>query len=527
MTQLRRLTLLALCSLGLHCGGRNQALEQPLALLEEPVALDDQLVFVDTQGHRAFMLKVTGARPEDAAREVELPHEPSVAVRRNHTNEALVLCLGQRASSEAAEDATLTALESNGTLRRYVLKSRFDTLVQSDDGQYAFLFKSDIATRLLENPNEVAIVDLNQDPAKKNNTAVHLRNLRSFGDSPLSVTFSPTMRILDEDRRLAVVLSKTNVTLIDLAHLDRLETTVQLSDPGGQAVAPTQVMFSPDTPELYVRGSSSNDVFVFNLSARPGDDPTADGQAHNDFRPSIDQLGVGGRPSDMALYGSGSGARLLVLAADTQEASVVDASTSQVTSVSLPNSASKLLLFDATSPHDSQIATRALLYQPNASALMFLDLADLETRGSRNLEQLALERPIVKVIPMLEEHLALVIHDTGGVSLVDLAGRTVSPIRSTAPLQDALFDAARHRLWVGPSGQDRLGWLDLETGATHELPLDTDIQRVVPMFGKERVAVVHDSSVGYVTVLNATDPKRETATSLRGFLIAGLLERDP
>jgi hypothetical protein len=523
------LALLALCSLGFGCGSRNKDLEKPIGLLDPPVAIGDQLVLVDKDNHQALMLSVSGAQLEAATTRVDLPREPRLAVRRNGTDneEALILCKGQRASAkDMAEPAELAVLTAKGTLRHYILGNPFDTLVQSDDGQYAFLFKSTSAETLLDNPNEIAIVDLSKDPKTQKMDAVRSRTLRSFGDSPLAVIFSPMMHIVNQDRRLAVVLSKTNVTLIDLFNLDRQETTVQLSEPGGQAVEPTQVMFSSDTSEIYVRGASSSDVFVFSLVPRDAGGSTDDtGEPHNDFKPSIDQLGVGGRPSDMTLYQADTGGRLLVLSADTQQASVVDASTSQVTSVKLPEAASRILLFKATSPHDAQTAERALLYQPMASSLTFLDLADLEQRGTRNLEQLALEHPIAKLIPLLQEQRVLIIHDSGGVSLIDLAGRTVSPIRSTAPLQDALFDADLHRLWVGPSGLDRVGWLDLLNGSTHEVLLDANIQTVVPMFKQKHVVILHDSTVGYATVLDAMSPSRETAKSVRGFLIADLLNR--
>jgi hypothetical protein len=533
MTQLTSRTWIAialgLCVLGAACGGRNHEFEQPLSLLDTPLALDDQLVLVDTAGHRAFMLGVTGTHPDATPREVPLPRAPSAIFRRNGENEALILCAGQRASSsEDAEPAVLVALTSSGKTRNYTLGNPFETLIQSEDGHYAILLKSGGAARLLENPNEVAILDLTKDPAKDKAGAIKLRTLRSFGDSPLAVVFSPNMTILGTERRLAVVLSAANVTLIDLSHLDRQETTVQLSAAGGQPVAPTQVVFNGQNAEIYVRGAGSSDVFVFTLTERPGGiQSPGEKEPHNDFRPSIDQLGVGGRPSDMALYGSDANARLLVLASDTQRAALVDVATSQVTNVQLPTAATQVLLFEAASPRDDQPAERALLYEPNASSLTFLDLADLEQRGTRNLEQVSLDRPIAKLIPILQEHQVLIIHDSGGVSLVDLVGRTVSPIKTppNVKLQDALFDEQRHKLWVGPSGQPFVGLLDLQTGDTPEVLLDSDVQALVPLFSRGKVVAVHQSAIGYLTVLDAASPKRETAKSVRGFLVAGLLDR--
>ena len=132
-------------------------------------------------------------------------------------------------------------------------------------------------------------------------------------------------------------------------------------------------------------------------------------------------------------------------------------------------------------------------------------------------------RPLVKLIPMLEQHSALIIHAQGGVSLLDLEERTISPITSNMPLADAAFDPANGRLWVGPPNQSFVAYLDLATGDTPEILLDANVQSLVPMFGVGRVVAFHDSAVGYLTVVDAAEPARESARSLRGFLLADVL----
>lgn len=518
----RPLCLIAvLCALG--CGGRDDDLEHRIEWLDAKLALEDRLLLIDKASPRAFLIDVGEVPLSDDPLIAKLPHDPRFAWKRNGHEEALVLCMGRRASTtQDAEPASLAVVESGGSVRTYELGANpFDSLSQSEDGRFALLFKKGSAERLLDNPNEIAVVDLEEPPSGE--TAVTLRTLRSFGDSPVAVSFSPPMRIVDETRRLAVVLSETNVTLIDLNHLDRVETTVQLSSEDGGEIEPTQVLFNPDAPEIYVRGSSSDDVFVFNLGERPDAGADEDDLAHNDFRPFIDQLGVGGRPTDMALYSTDAGARLLVLASETQ-AAVVEASSSQVTSVALPQAADRSLVFSATSPRDREIAQRALLYRVGSSAIMFLDLEDLEARGNRNLEVLSLDNPIARIIPMLEEQRLLILHDGPSVSLLDLAGRTISPITSNTRLDNALFDAERDAFWVGPSGQPYVGLLHLSTGDTPEVLLDTNVAGLVPMFDAGYVVVLHDSAVGHLTVLDANEPTRENARSVRGFVIADLLE---
>ena len=512
------------------CGDRQDDINTPRQLMD-PLGLESTLVLVDQQEPAALLYDVALEPLPSVATRVPLPHGPMMLVRREGKDEALVLCSGRRADVKHDEEpAALVALGGNGKERTYELGNPFGALIQSSDGRYAFLLKGEQSGRLLDNPNEVAIVDLDKGP--KDDGAITLRTLRSFGDSPRGVIFSPEMAIAGEVRRLAVVLSDTNVTLLDLDHLDRRETTVQLTSEASASVVPSQIAFNPDAPEIYVRAEGSSDVYVFNLSPRAEGEANEDDEPRNDFRPFIDQLGVAGAPTDMALYTtSDAGNRLLVLSGGAPQtgfqssATVVDAATSNVTAVALPSPASHALTFTATSPRDQTLRPRALLYSPGGTELLFLDLEDLEERGSRNLEALNLPQPVRELVPMLEEGRVLVLHDDQRVSLVDLAGRTLSPITTSVELEDALFDHVRRRLWVGPEGQRFVGWLELDTGDTRETLLDASIEHVVPLLDSGHLVVLHPRRLGHLTVLDADKPTREAARSVRGFLAAGLLDR--
>ncbi|MGD8861334.1 MAG: hypothetical protein PVI30_15100 [Myxococcales bacterium] len=526
MTTTRTFTLALFTWLALSlgaCGDRNPRASEHLDLRAVPVALGEGLLFVDEGHDRGFLLEADGGA---RAAEIPLPHDPRNTFQRLGVDEALALSFGRRATQEEEpEPAALTAVQPDGTTRTYELGNPFDTVRQSPDGRYALLFKSGRTERLLDNPNEIAIVDLEADP--EDDDAVTLRTLRSFGDSPVNVFFSPPMPIVGEMRRLAVIVSMTNVTLLDLDHLDRRETTVRLSSPGSTPVQPAQVVFSEEEPVLYVRGDRSDDIFVFNLSERvDGVDDADEGEdPRNDFRPFINQLGVGNGPTDMTIYETDDGPRLLVLAPSSQQVALVEAGTSQVTTIPLGANASRVLLFEGPAPGDDQVRRRALLYHHGNTVVTFLDLEDAEQRGTRNLEELALEQGISALIDMGDENQVLALHGTEGVSLIDLAQRTVSPISANVVLQDAIFDAERGRLWVGPSGQPWVGLLDLDTGKTDEVLLDAPIRHLVPVFAAGRMAAVHDSDIGHVTWLDADDPRRETARAVEGFVLEDLLDQ--
>lgn len=524
---LRTLALTCAVTAAVGCGDQSDTIYQGFEFPEGPVALDDTLVFVDTANHQALLLDASAKQPTAEVLRAALPYGAGHAERRNgNHDEALVLCAGRRSTRDAQEEpAALSVISGTGKLRSYELgNTPFDSIVQSDDGAYAVLFRKEIEDgRVLSNSNQLAIVNLEAKPGKD---AVLHRTPASFGHRPTSAVFSPLVRINEEDRRLLVVLSDAEVTLIDLDHPDRRETVVQLSGASGRSIAPAQVLWAADgAPIMYVRGAASDDVFMFRLEYRV---PAGD---QNDFRPSINQLGGGSGPSDMVLFtddpdGDGKGdARLLVVSRGIRSAIVIDPNSSKASIAPLTAAAERVLLYTAASPKDTVVRTRAFIYAVGSDAVSFVDLEDIAERKARNVETLTLGSKITHVLPLLEDNRVVLLHADQGVSVLDLAQRTAVPISSSVTLDDALFDGVRERLWVAPNGSDRIGMLDLNTGATDELLLDTSIERLVPMFNAGRVVAVHRSSVGHVTFIDAKAPSRDTARSVRGFLLSDVLDR--
>ncbi len=537
-------TILVTSLLLAACGDGSTSFNQGMTFPLKPVGLKSSLLFVDTTGHRGFLLDASASKKQALAadaKRVELPYGPTGAERRNgDSDEALVLCAGRLSSADAhAESAALTVVTHDAKLRTYDLGTTpFDTLVQSDDGLYAVVFRAKPDSgRLLNNANELVVVNLDAEPGT-DGARTH-KTPRSFGHTPTSAVFSPStqlMHINGEDRRLLVVLSASEVTLIDLNHLDRRETVVQLGAAQSSTVNPEQVLFGTDEPTLYIRGSASDDIFMFRL------EPHTNDTLGNDFQPSINQLGGGSGPRDMALFAVPQAAgsppsppspRLLVVSRGNAQALVVDPSSSKATAIQLPGAADHILLFTTnTSPTDDTQQPHAFLYGDSNSTVFFLDLADIEARKDRNLEPLTLVHSIGKVILLTDENKLALLHpspDTG-VSLLDLQKRTIEPISSNATLVDASFDVDAKRLWVAPANQNRVDTLDLAdgptNGATNDVLLDREIESVVPLFAAGRFAVIHPSGIGDVTFIDSAKPSRDnTAISVRGFLIANALDR--
>lgn len=493
-----------------------------------PVPVGSSLLYVDVAHHRA--VRVDLASPDAPATSTPVGHGAVLAVAREGTvmgaarDEALVLSRGLRGEPGVAPEAgALTAIPGSGAPRRYELGSPFNALSQTPDGRFAFAyFTTDRqADRLLFNPNEVAVVDLDAPAGARNPVR---RTVRSFGGIPNGVVFSPPMRIQGETRTLALVLSDAYVSIVDMAHLDRSEITVRLTLPeDARAIRPEQALFDVEGATIYLRARSSDDLYVLRLNP-----VTADGPTGNDFRPTLNQLAAGRAPADMALFGAADARRLLVVSPGSSDARVIDSLANTTVTIPLEAPADRILVFDGAAPRDATVRTRALLYAATGTgrAVSFVELDDIESRRGQNVETVQVGRQVVSALPLPERGVVMLGHPSSGamgqLSLLDLAHRTVSPIFAEVALEGTQFDRDRAALWVAPQGNPRVGYIDLQTFRPGEVRLDAPVSQVLPL--RNGVAAVHASAAGWVTLLDATSPRRDGARSWQGFLLTGLFD---
>ena len=503
----------ALCLGG--CDEASSPLNERLDLLA-PHAINDHVVFIDKKGAQAFVVNVTDAELNTSPSRVALPQGVRSATSRNgHSDQLLILAAGAGATSESPERAALTVLDSSGIAESYEFDSTFNVLSQSSDGRFVILSYSENATSesMLFNPLEIAIIDLDVPFAEGTNP--RLRTLRSFGDSPKKVIFSPEMTITGETRRLAVVLFDRDVALLDLGDTTLPDITVPVSE--SRSLGLSQVEFDTVEGQIYLRGDSSDDIYVLSLVV-------PDASRVNAFQPSRTQLDGGSNPEDIALYRTGDD-ESRVISVSSFTATIIDAGTSRTYPIGLDSAASRVLLFNGESPFDANLEERALFYKPGSQSLSFLDLDDAEERGHRNLQTLTgLQGSYSKLIP-LADNTALLIHTGTGLSLLDMDERTVTPIGSSQSLGDATFDAAHQTLWLAPQGSNTIGFLDLTNSHPGEVALDDTIDNfvMVPSETAPKLVLTHDTNLGYMTILNASDPG-SSPSALRGYFLDGVLQ---
>jgi hypothetical protein len=206
---------------------------------------------------------------------------------------------------------------------------------------------------------------------------------------------------------------------------------------------------------------------------------------------------------------------------------VIDPATSKTQPVTLAAPASRVLIFKGTSPRNGNEQLHALLYSTSETSMTFFDLEATDDAPSDSVEVVTAEQPVQVLIPLVDdEQKSVVLLQEKLVTVLDLQTRTLTPFSTSTRLTDAVFDPFRKKLWVGPSGAPYIQSLELTTGRTgDELRLDAPITTLLPMFQRDRLLVLHGESLGYLTMVDAEQPDREHALSLRGFFVNQLFDR--
>ncbi len=503
----------------------------PISLLGQPLAIDASLLLVDAEFDRAFLLDLSEDDLAASKMVVDLPANPfRVELRNGRAKEALILSAGRRG---VAQGTALSALRVNGKIRTYQVSTPFDSLVQTEDGRYAVLYYGLDSDRLLSSLNEIAIVDLQAEVDER--AAVVRRSVETPGGPPTGLEVSPPLALGSDEKFLAVLLSDSHVTLVDLDDLDRNETVIRLSSgEGNAAVRPEQVAFYAEAGAVYVRAANSDDVFAIRIEK--------DG---NDFVTAIEQLTAGTAPSEIAVYGEGDSARLLVVSESDQQVHIVDisrptegsdgsgdaaAGVAGIVHIDLQWAADRLLIYDSEAPEESDVDTQqhALLYRQGGQTVTFLDLLDAETAEERNLETVRIGDPIASLELLQDQNLVLIVQESSRIRVLDLQERKiVTTVHVQGSLYNSVFSADLPRLWIAPPGQYFAGCVNLQSGDTEEVLLDRSLDGFLVAPEPKLAVAIHelagDEEEGTVdsiaiTVLDALDPDRDEAVTFDGFL---------
>ena len=320
-------TWLLVGSFALACGGRPEAWDKPFEQ-GAVVGLQTSVAVVDPNLDRVIMLE---SPTHLGLRTTVLPVGKDVvaAVPSPKNDRLLVLSKGVQPRLHKGDEApSLTVINTvprPELAQTYELDDPFGGLYLDPEGRWAIVYAGE---GIVQNPNEILIVDL-ENPASD----VVVKSIQSFGGRPVGFTFTSELAIADTDpRRILVVHTGQDFTLIDLADLDAPEITVQTPTTAqGLPSTPKQVVFHDavdgSDPQIAVSFTNNPDVFLIRIV--PNDRAIA-------FYPEVNSIEVGGTPSSIEFVETDDGLRLAALVPSAQHAALVDPTTTAVDLVPMP-----------------------------------------------------------------------------------------------------------------------------------------------------------------------------------------------
>ena len=523
----RVLPLVSLLALG--CGDEGRWSPATSTPAEPPLALTDGLLYTPADAPNdadVLTLDLTGTRPR-ALRHVLA--SPTVARAQAAVGSSVVLLTAGRAAYDEdgkrhpTEPSQVVVLDRLARRAERTLSGRYAALALSDDARFA-VAHAPTGSLVLQNAIEVVDLEAPERPPA-------VVNLELDGRAPSSFVFSPKASFA---RRVMVIPFAGTVMLLDLEHPEHGAISVPLTTTAeARALAPQRVLFAGD--QIFVQSSGGSEVLVLELL-------TAADTRHG-FRVVPSLLTASSALRDVALIGGGDQRRLVALSNDVLLFDPRRGSTAPIAAGAAGFSG--VLTFEGRSPFDTLSAPRALLFAPGSSRVGFVELGGGDGWTGRTIETIELGEPLLGVLPLVHHKLALGLHAGARLSVIELEERTVDPYRLDAPLRSWLLDedATRARVWVA-STAGKLGRIDLRARVTLEVPVmlaspptGRPDPRLINAYGRaddgtlllvpgtpRRVALLHPSEVGRVTLLDAETPTRETALELAGFFLAGLFD---
>ncbi len=529
------------------CGDRPDEYDEPIAKVAA-LGLEDRVAVIDDGAHRVMLLAPRAGQELDRT-SVKVGKGIVRAEVSRDGRRLFVLSAGDVPRRKPEDEGpSLAVIENGAVVRKLALDAPRSGIAVDPLGRYAALFKAPAAAAVVtsdgrsaqltpvsqvgfvENPNQIEIVDLEAPPE----AAIVSRTLRSFGGSPQRVTFTSPLTLPGGPRRLLVVETDQDVTLLDLDNVrqrpERPEITVRpTTGATTQVLAPTGIVVDDGDParsddaRIAVRFASSPSVLVLTLVPTAAGTEPAPGTTLNDFTTSPNLTDVGGPAGDLAFVRTEAGLRLAAVVPSTASAVLVDPATSTTTTVAMPGGYGRLSLITNVIGGGEGTDT-ALLYGGGTNAgVAFWSLGRATGQPYRSVEAVTVPVPITEVLdvpPPRQALKVLVSQNATQFFVLNLATRTVSPLTTTAaPTLHVAPDG--QRLWAYQRQSSNLAQVALENLRPLSLPLDRRIDAVFDVradAGRALVALDLRSATS-LTLLDALAPDTATSRSYYGLLL--------
>ncbi|MBX3185629.1 MAG: hypothetical protein KF819_01385 [Labilithrix sp.] len=539
MTRSSLFVLLAALSCGVACGDRPDVFDEPVRAVQA-FGLVDRVAVIDDGAERVVLLTPRADRGLDRG-SVSVGKGVIRAQASADGKRLFVLSTGDVTRKKGDDQKPSLTVIEDGVGKRYPLESPQSGLSIDPRGRWVALFTQPPSAggpaqaSFVGNPNEIVLVDLEEPNAER---AVTARTIRSFGARPQRVTFTDPLLLPEGPRRLLVVETDQDLTLLDLDNVrsipQRPEITVRLTS-GTTAIAnrPGGVVIDDGDPaknddaRIGIRLENASSVVTLTLAPNPGGTTEDPAQIPNDFRAVLNITDVGGVPGDVVFVRTEVGVRLAAIVPATRKAVLVDPETSIVTEVDLPEPYAKISLITNIVGGAGGADTALLFGQGGSRGVAFWSLGratgDLRYRS---VEVVSLASGIGGVLDVPPPRPELKVLQGGGDAfyVLNLATRTAAPLTT---LGAASLHVSRdgERLWAFARGGPSLAQVSLTNLHPTPLPLDRPIDAVFDVAradgGRSLVALDARGAVG-ATVLDALAPDTAASRSYYGLLLEDL-----
>ncbi len=507
--------------------------------ISQRVALPDGVALIDNASHSVHWLR-TGANSSLTVtrKPVGIDVVRADASRDGTRLYALANGVQPRRSAADLRPALYAFDTSNGeSVGVHSMSSPQSGLAIDPEGKYVVVYSTGASNAIVNNPNELIILDVTKPFDGSNAVPI---TLRSFGGIPKQILFSPPLLLPGGSKRLLVVATDQDISLLDLDHLDRPEITVRLtSGNSGTKVEPLQVIVDDgeadrnDDAHIAIRTANDSNIVVVTLGPVPAAEVES---TPNDYRPVVNLVGLGSVPTDIRFVRTGAGLRLAALQPASRRATLVDLSTSATSDITMPASYGRMAL---VTQEVSQQATEGvdvvLLWggDSNASGIGFWSLSKSLGQPYRAIEALAgVGSSVAEVldVPKPNNMLKILMPSTaynGGSSdivVLNLETRTASPLLASTPSVRLTVSNDGRRAWLYQPYTRNFASVDLTSFHPQNLVLDSpvdDLFDIASADGGRSLLALHAAGNLGATIFNALSPDEASAVEYVGILQGG------
>lgn len=542
MMRLLRAGSLATLLAGAGCGDRAPYWSQPLDTPAHAFGLPSAVALLDASADRVVLL-TPDADQRLTTRSIPVGHDVINTALGPDGKRLFVVSAGHRPTQYDArpnEPPSLTVIDPDASppSHRYVLDTLTDPLAgiaidsAVDEQRWVVLYATTGPNQaFVQNPNELLFVDLKPDPTTGGDAPAVSYTLHSFGGRPVRFTFTPTLSLPSGSKRLLIVESDQDLSILEPDDPQHTEISVPLTSGGDtRRLSPAGVVVDDGDPtrndDSRIGVRLANDSTVLTLQLTP-DTTTTVG-----FRPTPNLTDVGGVPSDIAFVRTDGGLRLAALVPSANKATLIDPVSSLTTDVTLPAPYQSISLVKSdaagATPSPAAAPDVALLWNSVTAAgngVAVWELGQTAGQPYRSIDPVAVTGTIPSVleVPTRPALRVLGTNTSGTFYVLDLDHRTAAPLVSSLPTVALYVSPDGDQVWSFVPNGSEVAAVNLDDDHPRSLTLDGPVSQVFEVRRPNgHSAIVLDGTVGVgAIVYDAATLADQTRRVYSGLLLGG------